>query len=49
MALLVAGDYFKRWIEAYAIPSQEARTVANKLTSEIFRFSLPEQLHSDQG
>ena len=26
--VLVAGDYFTRWMEAYAIPSQEATTVA---------------------
>ena len=48
--VLVAGNYFTRWMEAYAIPNQEASTIANKLTDEMFfRFSLPEQLHSDQG
>jgi len=48
--LLVATDYFTRWVEAYPIPNQEAVTVANKLTKEFFfRFSLPDQLHSDQG
>jgi len=48
--ILVAGDYFTRWMEAYAIPNQEADTVAQKLTEEMFlRFSPPEQLHSDQG
>ena len=48
--LLVATDYFTRWVEAYPIPNQEAVTVATKLTQELFfRFSLPEQLHSDQG
>ena len=47
--LFVATDYFTRWVEAYPIPNQEAVTVANKLTKEFFfRFSLPEQLHSDQ-
>jgi hypothetical protein len=34
--VLVAGDYFTRWTEAYAIPNQEAQTVANKLTEEFF-------------
>ena len=48
--VLVAADYFTRWTEAYAIPNQEAKTVAEKLTNELFfRFSPPEQLHSDQG
>ena len=48
--ILVVGDYFSRWMEAYAIPNQEAVTVSKKLTEEFFlRFSPPEQLHSDQG
>ena len=48
--ILVAGDYFTRWMEAYAIPNQEAKTVADKLVNELFcRFSSPEQLHSDEG
>ena len=48
--ILVVGDYFTRWTEAYPIPNQEAATVAKKLTEEFFfRFSPPEQLHTDQG
>ena len=48
--ILVVGDYFTRWMEAYAIPNQEASTVSEKLTREFFfKFSPPEQLHSDQG
>ena len=48
--ILVAGDYFTKWMEAYAIPNQEAKTVAERLVNELFcRFSPPEQLHSDQG
>lgn len=47
--ILVVSDYFTRWTEAYPIPNQEATTVANKLVNEFFRFSPPEQLHSDQG
>lgn len=45
--ILVVGDYFTK---AYAIPDQEARTVAMKLVDEFYcRFAPPEQLHSDQG
>ena len=48
--ILVVGDYFTKWMEAYALPDQEATTVAQKLVDEFFcRFSVPEQLHSDQG
>ena len=48
--VLVASDYFTKWVEVYVIPNQEAITVAKKLTDEMFcRFSPPEQLHSDQG
>ena len=48
--VLVAGDYFTRWIDVYALPNQDATTVAQKLVDELFcRFSPPEQLHSDQG
>ena len=48
--LIVVTDYFTRWVEAYPIPNQEAVTVANQLTKEFFfRFSLPDQLHSNQG
>lgn len=47
---LVVADYFTRWVEAFAIPNQEATTVAMKLVNEVFCcFSPPEQLHSDQG
>ena len=48
--VLVAGDYFTKWVEVYAIPNQEATTITQKLTGEMFcRFSPPDQLHSDQG
>lgn len=48
--ILVASDYFTKWVEAYAIPNQEATTVAGKLVDNMFcHFGLPEQLHSDMG
>ena len=34
--LLVAEDYFTKWLEVWAIPNQEAKTVAHKLLDEMF-------------
>ena len=48
--ILVVGDYFTKWMEAYSMPDQEAKTVAIKLVDEFFcRYSSPVQMHSDQG
>ena len=48
--ILVVGDYFSKWTEAYAIPNQEATTVARVLVEEfVARFGIPRQIHSDQG
>ena len=48
--ILLVGDYFTRWIEAYAIPEFSAQTVAHKLVYEFFsRFITTFDLHSDQG
>lgn len=48
--VMVVGDYFSKWMEAIPLPNQEASTVANHLIDEVFmRYSVPEQLHSDQG
>ena len=48
--ILVAADYFTRWVEAYPILCQETSVVARKLVDEMFyHFSPPEQLLSDQG
>ena len=48
--IVVVADYFTRYVEAYAIPNQEAVTVAQRLVDEFFlRFSPPARLHSDQG
>ena len=48
--ILVAKDYFTRWLEAWPIPNQETKTVALKLVNEMFCcFSLPDQILSDQG
>jgi transposase InsO family protein len=42
-------DYFTKWPEVYAIPNQEASTVAEALVSNFCRFGVPMELHSDQG
>jgi hypothetical protein len=43
-------DYFTKWPEAYAIPNQEAATVAEGLVTNFFcHFGGPRELHSDQG
>ena len=35
--ILVAGDNFTRWMEAYPIPNQEAVTVAKTLVDLLFQ------------
>jgi hypothetical protein len=45
---LIATQYVTKWPEAYAIPDQEASTVAEALVTNFFRrFGIPRQLHSD--
>ena len=34
--LVISSDYFTRWVEAYGILNQEAKTVAGKIVDEIF-------------
>lgn len=47
--IVVVGNYYTRWMEAYPIPNREA-TSCNNIGQWIFcRFSIPEQIHSDQG
>jgi len=42
-------DYFTKYPEVYAIPNQEASTVADALVTNFFcRFGVPMELHSDQ-
>ena len=48
--LLIAADYFTKWVEAYSLPNQEAVTVAGFLVKEFLcRFGTPQIIHSDQG
>ena len=47
---LVVTDCFTKYVEIYAMPNQEAATVAQILTKEFFsRYGVPTYLHSDQG
>jgi transposase InsO family protein len=48
--IIVIGDYFTKWKEAYAVPDHAALTVADKIVTELCcRYGCPLQLHSDQG
>jgi len=48
--ILIIGDYFSKWTDPYAIPNQEATTVARVLVEEfVARFGIPRQIHSNQG
>ena len=50
MCIVVVGDSFTRWIEAYAMPAQTAQTIAEQLATRFFpRFGLPLEIHTDQG
>ena len=48
--ILVVSDYFMKWTGSFAIPNQEAETVADIIVREfVSRFGVPRQLHIDQG
>ncbi|KAL5486349.1 hypothetical protein EMCRGX_G018815 [Ephydatia muelleri] len=48
--VLVVGDYFTKWVEAYPMPNMEAKTVAELFVNHfIARFGVPDVLHMDQG
>ncbi|KAL1259431.1 hypothetical protein QQF64_010008 [Cirrhinus molitorella] len=47
---VVAMDYFTKWLEAYAVPSQEAGAVAEVLLEGMFAcFEVPAEVHSEHG
>ena len=49
-SIVVLGDYFTKWMEAFAVPNQEAETVATVLVEQfVCRFGVPRQLHTDRG
>ena len=48
--IFIAQDYFTMWVEAFALPNQQATTVAEVLVNQFFcRFGVPMELHSGQG
>ncbi|KAK3105584.1 hypothetical protein FSP39_001056 [Pinctada imbricata] len=48
--IIVIGDYYTKWKEAFSVPNHTALTVADKLVTEmICKFGCPEQIHTDQG
>lgn len=48
--IMVVGDYFTKWTEAYPLPDHTAQTVADKLVCEfICRYGSPLRIHTDQG
>jgi len=48
--ILVIGDHFTRWMEAFPLPDQQAERVAGKLVHEFMsRFGIPLEIHTDQG
>ena len=48
--ILVIGDYFTKWFEAYALPNIQADTVARYFVDGfVCRYGTPHSLHTDQG
>ena len=48
--IIIMADYFTKWPEAFAVPNQEATSVANLLVREfVCRYGVPLEIHSDQG
>nr|GEZ99697.1 hypothetical protein [Tanacetum cinerariifolium] len=47
--ILVAVDYFSKWVEAKALPTNDARVVCKLLKSLFARFGSPRAIISDRG
>ncbi|GJX51102.1 reverse transcriptase domain-containing protein [Tanacetum coccineum] len=47
--ILVAVDYLSKWVEAKAIPTDDARVVVKFLKSLFARFGTPRAIISDRG
>nr|GFA52750.1 reverse transcriptase domain-containing protein [Tanacetum cinerariifolium] len=47
--ILVTVDYLSKWVEAKALPTNDARVVVKFLKSLFFRFGTPKAIISDRG
>ena len=48
--ILLVCDYFTKWVEAFPIPNQEAKTVAERFVKEfVCRYGVPRRIFTDQG
>nr|GEW99163.1 reverse transcriptase domain-containing protein [Tanacetum cinerariifolium] len=47
--ILIAVDYLSKWVEAKALPTNDARVVVKFLKSLFFRFGIPRAFISDHG
>ena len=48
--IIVLGDYYSKWVDAWAVPDHTAQTVADKIITGFFtKFGCPAQIHTDQG
>ena len=48
--ILVVGDYFSKWTDAWAMPDTETPTIVNILVCHVFcQWGLPLHIHSDRG
>ena len=48
--ILVVCDFFTKYVEAFPLRNQEAKTVADCLVNQFFnRYGMPRIIHSDQG
>ena len=48
--IIVLGDYYSKWVDAWAVPNHQAQTVADKKVVEFStKFGCRQQIHIDQG
>lgn len=48
--ILVVTDIFSKWVEAFALRSTDAESLATMLVDEVVcRYGVPSFIHSDQG